>query len=258
MKLIKLAEYGGDEFLICTLSCGALAFVLRMADYRLALLPLIPWLIVVWFFRDPNRTGESNPEWLLSPADGTVSDIEEMDEIEFLGTRAVRIGIFLSPFNVHVNRAPGTGTVGHIKYKTGEFLPAYKPEAPYRNESVAMGIELENGVRILVKQVTGLLARRIICESQPGDKLERGQRYGMIKFGSRTELYVPVRSMAENSVKIGDVVWGGHSVLCRIKAPPVDETPAKASEWNVSAPAQIPGDVAPVGSAVPQSDIGIN
>jgi phosphatidylserine decarboxylase len=221
MRVLGLAEYGGDELLLITLACGLAAYALSRVHSALAVLPLIPLSIVVWFFRDPQRSGPDQKEIMLAPADGTVSDITELDEPRFIKTRAIRIGIFLSPFNVHVNRTPCDGLVQMVEHKSGEFLPAYNPEAPTRNESAALGLELDNGLRIIVKQITGILARRIVCETEVGDRLTRGQRYGMIKFGSRTELYVPVSACGEVRVKIGDKVRGGETPLLVVRA----ETP---------------------------------
>jgi phosphatidylserine decarboxylase len=217
VKLFGFAEYGADEMLIAIISCGSAAYALSLAHPFLAFIPLVPFLIVLWFFRDPNRQGPQDADLLLSPADGTVSDITEVDEPHFIRGKAMRIGIFLSPFNVHVNRMPCDGTVQHIQYKAGEFLPAYNPAAPERNESVAMGIQTPDGLRLVVKQVTGILARRIICTAKIGDVLSRGQRYGMIKFGSRTELYIPIETFVSSAVKLGDKVSGGSSVCCKIR-----------------------------------------
>ena len=194
------------------MACAASALLLAQLPYpQFALLPLIPLAIVVWFFRDPERFGTQEPAVLLSPADGTVTDIEEVDEPEFIQGRALRIGIFLSPLNVHVNRVPCDGTVQWVKFRAGEFLPAYNPQAPQRNESIALGLETPGGLRIIVKQVTGVLARRIICEAQAGDTLCRGQRHGMIKLGSRTELYIPISARPAALVKVGDKVKGRES-----------------------------------------------
>jgi phosphatidylserine decarboxylase len=217
MRMLGLAEYGGDELLLATIACGFAALALSRLHPLLSLIPAVPLAIVVWFFRDPNRSNDCSADVLLSPADGTVSDIVELDEPHFIAGRALRIGIFLSPFNVHVNRSPGDGTVRIVQYRSGEFLPAYNPQAPERNESATLGMVLDNGLRIVVKQITGILARRIICEAEAGDTLSRGQRYGMIKFGSRTELYVPVEALRETAVKIGDRVVGGATPLCRVE-----------------------------------------
>jgi phosphatidylserine decarboxylase len=218
-RFLRLTEYGGDELLIAGLACGATACALGVLGNRwLAGLPVIPLAIVLWFFRDPERRSAAPADELLAPADGTVSDIEEVDEPTFIGGRALRIGIFLSPLNVHVNRAPCAGVVCFRDYKAGEFLPAYNPEAPTRNESVALGLRTADGVPILVKQITGVLARRIVCAASVGDAVERGQRYGMIKFGSRTELYVPVSVQPRPLVALRGKVAGGVTAVCEIPA----------------------------------------
>lgn len=218
MRTFGLAEYGGDELLICLIAClGAAASFYRWVHPLTAIVPLIPLAIVFWFFRDPNRKGNAPDDVMLSPADGTVTDIIEVDEPDFIGGRALRIGIFLSPFNVHVNRSPCAGTVRYSKFKAGEFLPAYNPQAPERNESCSLGLELGNGTRVIVKQITGVLARRIICEAHSGGLLARGQRYGMIKFGSRTELYIPLTAGPKSLVKVDDKVRGGETPFCSIR-----------------------------------------
>ena len=222
---LGLAPYGSDEIVLSTLACGVTAYTLFLIYGWLAVLPAIPFSIVIWFFRNPERKGVSDPDVLLSPADGTVTDIVELEESTFLGGRALRIGIFLSPFNVHVNRIPCAGTVLYTKYLAGDFLPAYNPKAPERNESISLGIETPEGVRLLVKQITGVLARRIVCEVQAGDSLTRGERYGMIKFGSRTEVYIPAAAYGTALVKIGDKVKGGETSFYRINLSATESAP---------------------------------
>ncbi|MEI6231714.1 MAG: phosphatidylserine decarboxylase [Planctomycetota bacterium] len=220
MRLIGMAEYGWDELLLMIAATavaeGLLRIFLPPILWPLMLLPLIPLGVVVWFFRDPDRRGPNEPNTYLSPADGTVADIIEVDAPDFICGKALRIGIFLSPLNVHVNRAPCDGVVRFVQFKSGEFLPAYDPEAPTRNESASMGMVSKDGHKTITKQITGLLARRIVCEAKDGDALARGQRYGMIKFGSRTELYIPLTDKPASLVKVGDVVKGGETVLARI------------------------------------------
>lgn len=216
MRLLGLTEYGADELLLALVACAAAAFALRLLHPWSALAPLVPFAIVVWFFRDPERRAPEDPELLLAPADGTVTDVEEVDEPEFIGGKALRIGIFLSPFNVHVNRSPCAGIVRHVNYKPGDFIPAYNAEAARRNESIGLGLETPAGLRLLVKQISGVLARRIVCQAYRGDALARGQRYGMIKFGSRTELYIPVAAVAVCTVTPGSKVRGGLSACCKI------------------------------------------
>lgn len=217
MKMLGLAPYGGDEFFIALISCGAAAFALRQVHPLLMIVPAVPFAIVVWFFRDPERSGTTDENILISPADGTVTDIEELDESEFIRGRAKRIGIFLSPFNVHVNRVPCAGVVRNSRYKAGDFLPAYNPKAPEKNESISLDLETPKGLRLVIKQVTGVLARRIVCEAQHGETLARGQRYGMIKFGSRTEVYVPIEAFEASLVQLGDKVKGGQTPICKIR-----------------------------------------
>ncbi|MCW8129730.1 MAG: phosphatidylserine decarboxylase family protein [Planctomycetota bacterium] len=230
LRKLGFAEYGGDELFLATLACGALAWALAVLLHpAAAAVAFAPYAIVLWFFRDPERTVPTDPQLLISPADGTVTDIVEVDEPGFLNTKAVRVGIFLSPFNVHVNRVPCDGMVAHLKYRAGEFLPAYNPKAPERNESFELGLLTLFGDRVMVKQITGVLARRIVCAAKLGDHFARGQRYGMIKFGSRTELYVPADGGFGVNVKVGEKVVGGETVLVRrVRAPQAAAEPAAA------------------------------
>lgn len=214
LRTVGWTEYGGDELLLATLACAALAWALWVGlGPPAALLALPPWLFVVWFFRDPDRRAPADPALWVAPADGTVQDIEEVDEPSFLGGRAVRVGIFLSPLDVHVNRAPCAGTVVHVRYRAGEFLPAYNAQAPERNEAVEMGLLTRDGLRVLVKQISGVVARRIVCEARLGQELPRGARYGMIKFGSRTEVYLPVWASYRVVAKMGQRVRGGETAV---------------------------------------------
>lgn len=214
LRALGLAEYGGDELFIASVACGALAcaLYLYLTPYA-APLALLPWLLIVWFFRDPDRRLPDSQEAMVAPADGRVLDIQEVDGPAYMGGRALRIGIFLSPLDVHVNRTPCEGVVEHVRYQTGEFLPAYNPKAPERNESVELGMVTAEGLKVLVKQITGVLARRIVCVARVGTRLERGARYGMIKFGSRTEVYVPLSSGYRPAVSVGGRVRGGETVL---------------------------------------------
>jgi len=216
LRRLGLAEYGGDELALATIACAALGWGLfAVAGPAAAPAALVPWLSVLWFFRDPERRGPEAEEVLVAPADGRVADVQEVDEPRFVCGRALRVGIFLSPFSVHVNRAPCGGMAMYYRYAPGEFLPAYNPRAPERNEAVELGLVTPRGLRVLVKQITGVLARRIVCEARPGQVLARGERYGMIKFGSRTELYVPVESGYRAEVVVGQWVRGGETPLLR-------------------------------------------
>lgn len=230
LRFFGMAEWGGDELFLVSLACAALAWALgSLVHPALALVALPPWLIVVYFFRDPDRVSPQEAGLLVAPADGTVTDIELLDEPRFLNARAWRVGIFLSPFNVHVNRVPCAGTAEYLRYCPGEFLPAYNAAAPTRNEAFEMGLLTPGGERIMVKQITGVLARRIVCPVQRGRTFLRGERYGMIKFGSRTELYVRADGGYEILAQLGQKVVGGETVLVR-HVP----QPAAAQEWTVS------------------------
>lgn len=179
---------------------------------------LLPLAFSAWFFRDPERAIPAGPGILVSPADGRVTEISEVDEPEFIGGRAHKIGIFLSVFNCHVNRAPCAGRVAYLNYTPGEFLNAMNPQSSTRNESNYIGFaDTEaGGMNIGVKQIAGLIARRIVCARKAGDRVARGERLGMIKFGSRTELYVPAGRGFLAEVSVGQAVAGGRTILGRL------------------------------------------
>ena len=160
------------------------------------------------FFRDPERTAPRLPGAVLAPADGKVMGVAEVED-RWVG-RAVRLSIFLSPLDVHVNRAPTAGIVRDVEYVPGRFLAAYRPEASEQNERCTVALELD-ATRLSVRQISGVLARRIVCRVRPGDTLQAGQRYGLIRFGSRTDLLVPPGT--ELRVKVGDRVRGGETVM---------------------------------------------
>ena len=165
------------------------------------------------FFRDPERTAPALPGAVLAPADGKVMGIAEVED-RWVG-RAVRLSIFLSPLDVHVNRAPAAGLVRDVEYVPGRFLAAYNPEASEQNERCTVALEAE-AARLSVRQISGVLARRIVCRARPGDKFRAGQRYGLIRFGSRTDLLVPAGT--ELRVQVGDRVRGGETVMGVLKA----------------------------------------
>ncbi len=155
----------------------------------------------------------------MSPADGTITDVGEVDEPDFPGGRAFRIGIFLSVFNVHVNRIPRSGRVVTLRYFPGYFLDARNAACGVVNEQFWIDLEDRATVRPLrVKQIAGAIARRIVCWLKPGEEVQAGSRLGMIKFGSRTELYLPADMAIDIAVKVGDVVHGGSSILLRFKS----------------------------------------
>lgn len=177
---------------------------------------------VVLFFRDPERAVPDEPNALLAPADGQVTDILEVDDAPFLEGAAIRIGIFLSIFDVHINRAPCAGRVENIDRQPGRCINAMKYQDASRwNRACGVGMDCPDhpAGRVLVKQITGAIARRIVTAVAPGDALAAGQRFGMIKFGSRTELYLLRDPRARILVRPGDVVRAGRTVLVRYEAP---------------------------------------
>jgi len=181
------------------------------------------WLFTLAFFRNPKRTPQGGDDCLCAPADGVVADITEVDEPDFLGAKAVRIGIFLSVFDVHVNRSPCAGAIAYAKYTPGKFLDARHPDVSHANECNAIGIDCSavpaQGVRVLVRQLSGLIARRIICTHGVGERLARGELYGMIKFGSRTEVWIPKETPHTLRVRVGDRVRCGETTLIQLGGP---------------------------------------
>ncbi len=208
-----LARYGTREVAGGTALLAGAAVLALWAFPPLVAVPAALWAFLLSFFRDPERAAPEGDEKLLSPADGRVADIERVREDEFLHADALRIGIFMSIFNVHVNRAPVSGRVVFRGYRRGKFRNAMGAAASRENECALVGIERPGGGRVLVKQVAGLIARRIVCECVEGDDLQRGQRFGMVKFGSRLEVYVPANEAFRLAVAAGDRVRGGATVL---------------------------------------------
>ncbi len=232
---MKLTKYGRREWgtatlvaailLAGTIACGFL--FASNAGFYLSILVVAVWLLFVGFFRDPARAITTQDDILLSPADGLVKDIELIRAADcpllaevFEGRDMLRVGIFLSVFNVHLNRAPAPMTVKLSCHKDGCYYDARDNRAIKENESqMIAGIATVGGKEypVAVKQISGAIARRIVCPVEPGRRLQRGERYGMIKFGSRTELYIPAKSDLEIAVRIGDKVQGGLTVLARQK-----------------------------------------
>ena len=192
----------------------AAAVVLYLLSPWTALPPALLALFLLWFFRNPRRRVTADPSALLSPADGKVLSVAPVAHDDLLDAPAVRITIFLSVLNVHINRAPCSGTVARVEYREGKFLPAYKSHASDLNERNAVVIDTAGGRgRVRVNQITGLLARRIVCDVHPGDPVTQGMRFGMIKLGSCTELIVPPACLVD--AKPGQIVRAGLTVLAR-------------------------------------------
>lgn len=183
-----------------------------------ALFPML--LIAVWllvFFRDPARVGPRGDQYVIAPADGKVVDIREADEPMYVRTRATRISIFMSVFDVHVNRYPVSGTNELVRYNPGRFLHAASDKASLDNEQCSVGVR---GVRgpVLVRQIAGLIARRIVTDGKPGDRVMQGTRMGMIRFGSRVDVFLPSGARATLRVAVGDHVQAGATVLAEYGA----------------------------------------
>jgi phosphatidylserine decarboxylase len=187
-----------------------------------ALLPLALIAFSLWFFRDPERRIPDGPGLIVSPADGRVTDIAEIEEIEVLNRRVRRIGIFLSVFDVHVNRAPASGRIVYCAEFEGTYHDARSPAASTHNTARTWGFECEGGLLLVVRQITGAIARRIVPWAMLEQNVARGERFGMIRFGSRTEICLPLD--AEIAVRVGQKVQGGSTVLARLA--PVAASPA--------------------------------
>jgi phosphatidylserine decarboxylase len=191
--------------------------LLGIASWFVSLWLLLPILLLfvytIWFFRDPDRVAPADPDAVLAAADGVVADIVEIDEIEVLNTRTRRVGIFLSVFDVHTNRAPMDGRIIYRKSHEGLCLDARHLDCTTKNRAMTWAFENQH-VTLVVRQLTGMIARRIVGWSNVGDQLRKGERFGMIRFGSRTEVYLPLDAAV--LVKVGDRVTGGLSVIARL------------------------------------------
>ena len=189
------------------------AFASSFLTLWLSLLSLLLLFCTLAFFRDPNRPAPSDPNLVVAAADGTVMDIAELDETEVLKTRTRRVGIFLSIFDVHTNRAPIDGRIVYRQHREGVCLDARDPNCSEKNEAMTWAFE-NSRVTIVVRQLTGAIARRIVAWAQVGDELKKGDRFGMIRFGSRTEVYLPLAAIVV--VKAGEHVVGGSTIIARL------------------------------------------
>ena len=167
-------------------------------------------VFTIYFFRDPERTIPEGEKLIISPADGKVILIEDVQENDFFKNNIKMISIFMSAFNVHVNRIPISGKVVYFDYKKGAFHQAFKDEASYENEQTIIGIE-GNGFKILYKQIAGIFARRIVCNIREGSEVKQGERFGMIKFGSRLDVFLP--ESVEIKVKLNNKVTAGETII---------------------------------------------
>ena len=193
----------------------------------LSLLAIVSWFLALWlsllflsllfctlaFFRDPERVAPADPNLVVAAADGTVMDIAEVEETEILKAKTRRVGIFLSIFDVHTNRAPIDGRIIYLQHREGLCVDARRPDCSEKNESMTWVFQNPR-VTIVVRQLTGAIARRIVAWAQVGDELKKGDRFGMIRFGSRTEVYMPLAATV--LVKVGDHVAGGSTAIARL------------------------------------------
>ena len=197
------------------LGLGAVATLLWLLTQSVALtaLAVLVAIFFLWFFRDPERTVPTGPGEIVSPGDGVVT---EVDWLETASGSRLRMSIFLNVFDVHVNRAPVAGTVKVVEHREGSFLNAMKPESVVMNEQTLVVIDA-GGYEVSYKQIAGLLARRIVCAVKVGDRLERGQRVGLIKFGSRVDVLMPAEAVPK--VKAGSRVRGGSTIVAVLPGP---------------------------------------
>jgi len=195
------------------IAAGGFAFAINRRSWGLWLAAFVLLLLALWvayFFRDPERTGQRGPSLVVSPADGKLIMITEVDEPTFVQGRATRLSIFMNVFNVHVNRYPVDGVVRYVHYNKGKFLNAAAEKSSLENEQMSVGID--NGrYRILVRQIAGLIARRIVTYSKVGESVKQGDRMGIIRFGSRVDVFIPVNSTLR--AKVGDITAAGVTIL---------------------------------------------
>jgi phosphatidylserine decarboxylase len=217
---MSIAKYGYDVFFTVAAVCAilvvlALLFIEpRVLRFGVVGLVLVFFGFTVNFFRDPERTPPKGDHLVLSPADGKVIVVKQVPEREYFNTETTQISIFMSPLNVHVNRAPITGTVRHLRYVKGEYFAAFEDKASEKNEQTIIGMEGSSG-KVLFKQIAGFVARRIVCDLKVGDTVAAGDRFGMIKFGSRVDVFVPTSAAVR--IRVGDIAVAGETVLAEFQ-----------------------------------------
>jgi len=212
---LPVARVGLAELLLLSGGCFVLALIAALVYWPVAVVPAALGLFIIAFFRNPRREIPDAAGQVVSPADGKVVTIEELAHDDYVGGRAVLIGIFLSVFDVHMNRSPVAARVIGLSYRRGKFLNALRAASTQENEQLALRLE-ENAPphrRLVVRQIAGAIARRIVCVAAPGDDLDRGELFGMIKLGSRTELVLPWEPGLQLRVAVGDRVRAGSSVM---------------------------------------------
>ncbi len=208
--MFKIANEG-YPFILGSLALTALVFIFIPAGVAI---PSVLTLFMLYFFRDPDRVVPEGRGLFVSAADGKVILIKDVYESRHIHAGMKQVSVFMTPFNVHVNRAPCSGRVKTVKHSKGRFLAAYREDASFKNENIEMVLETEYG-DILVRQVAGFVARRAVCRKKEGDLLTCGERYGMIKFSSRLDVYLP--ESVDIKVKLNDKVKAGETVIAQIK-----------------------------------------
>ena len=210
----------GWPFIGIGIAAVVISFIaaLHYRSWPLWLLALLITVVALWcayFFRDPERTGPRGADLIVAPADGKVLMITDVDEPLFIGGRATRISIFMNIFNVHVNRYPVDGRVDFVHYNKGKFLNAAAEKSSLENEQMSVGITTPSGVKILTRQIAGLIARRIVTYSKVGDQAHQGERFGIIRFGSRVDVFIPTDAVV--NARLGDITTAGATVLAELK-----------------------------------------
>jgi phosphatidylserine decarboxylase len=223
---IPLTKYGWPQVVtipvvvLAVMAAFLLIGILLLPAWAIVSIELILAVILIWiltFFRDPERYCPLDKNLLVAPADGKITDIEIVEEKNYIGGAAIRFGIFLSIFDTHINRAPCNVKVENITYKKGQYKNAKNPLSGRVNESNELSLIRTDNPRdrLIVRQISGAIARRIVCHAQQGQNLSGGEKFGMIKFGSRTELFAPASKNTKCLVKIGDKVKAGQTPLLK-------------------------------------------
>lgn len=215
-----ITNYGYDVFFTITIVCIIVAlgayFFVEQNILRIILISLsiLLFIFTLNFFRDPERVTPSGDSLVISPADGTVIKIETVEESEFMKAKVTMVSIFMSPLNVHVNRIPLSGKIAYYQYVKGEYFAAFEDKASLKNEQTHIGVESSKG-KVFFKQIAGFIARRIVANVSVGDSVEAGKRFGMIKFGSRVDIYVP--ATAELKVTLNQKTTAGETIIAELK-----------------------------------------
>ncbi len=211
-----ITKYGYDVFF--TIAAGCVVVIVltllfidpKVYRYCIFIVTLLVFGFTAYFFRDPERATPTGDRLIIAPADGKVVEVKKKFENEFFQSEVWQISIFMSPLNVHVNRNPVSGTVKYTRYVKGEYFAAFEEKASEKNEQMIVGVESRHG-KVLWKQIAGFIARRIVCQLKSGDTVQTGERFGMIKFGSRVDIFVPVTAQVNSHV--GDITVAGETIL---------------------------------------------